>query len=95
MWPDGLARVRGSFLRKLPDGLDRLGYDTGGYVRVQTLPHEGSLGLKTVTVVGPTLLPVDFGWDCRRALRRTGWSGSRPGNGPISAPICTRSGKEE
>jgi ribosomal protein S12 methylthiotransferase accessory factor len=34
----------------------------------QTLPEQRSLGLATVNVIVPGLLPIDFGWERQRAL---------------------------
>ena len=62
----GAAPRPGEPLRKLLGGL---GGDTGVYARVRTSLHGRGLGLETVTVVRPALLPTYFGWDCRRTLR--------------------------
>lgn len=34
----------------------------------QTLPEQRRLGLVTVNVIVPGLVPIDFGWDRQRAL---------------------------
>ncbi len=35
----------------------------------QTMPEQRALGLTTVSVLVPGLLPIDFGWTRQRALR--------------------------
>ena len=55
--------------RLLQKLLDRLGDEIRVYARIQTSPYERSLGLETCMVVSPNLLPIDFGWDCQRALQ--------------------------
>ncbi|MFG2364730.1 TOMM precursor leader peptide-binding protein [Streptomyces mirabilis] len=35
----------------------------------QTLPSQRAIGIHTVSVIVPGLLPIDFGWDRQRALR--------------------------
>ena len=65
-WSEELTCGRGSLLRKL---LDRLGDDICVYARVRTSRDERSYDPEAVTVVSPTLLPTDFGWDCRRTVR--------------------------
>lgn len=39
------------------------------WYRLQTSAFERSLGLETVMVLAPDLLPIDFGWDLQRALQ--------------------------
>lgn len=46
--------------------LDRDGVEV--YVYVQTSEIERSLGLETVMVIAPDLLPIDFGWGNQRVL---------------------------
>lgn len=67
-WSKELTRGPEALLAKL---LDRLSAhpEIEVYARVQTSPYERSLGLETVMVVSPQLLPIDFGWDCQRALQ--------------------------
>ncbi|MGH3899771.1 MAG: TOMM precursor leader peptide-binding protein [Pseudonocardiaceae bacterium] len=54
--------------------LGRRGFDT--VVVDQTTPEQQALGLHTVAVLVPGLVPIDFGWTRQRALRmpRTLWA---------------------
>nr|WP_244501117.1 TOMM precursor leader peptide-binding protein [Streptomyces sp. TP-A0874] len=68
-WPDGSGETAGSDLR---DDLERCvaavaeaGFDV--VVVDQTLPEQRRLGLNTVSVLVPGLLPIDFGWSRQRA----------------------------
>ncbi len=67
-------------VRYCRDELVRAGYDV--IVVDQTSPEQEALGLRTVCVIVPGLLPIDFGWARQRALhmprtrtafRRAGW----------------------
>ena len=49
------------------DEVGRAGFDV--IVVNQTLPEQTDLGLHTVKVLVPGLLPIDFGWQRQRALR--------------------------
>jgi len=49
------------------DEVGRAGFDV--IVVDQTLPEQTDLGLHTVKVLVPGLLPIDFGWQRQRALR--------------------------
>jgi ribosomal protein S12 methylthiotransferase accessory factor len=44
----------------------RQGFDV--VVVDQTLPEQRRMGLTTVNVIVPGLVPIDFGWDRQRAL---------------------------
>lgn len=50
----------------------------------QTTPEQQSLGLHTVAVIVPGLVPIDFGWERQRALHlpRTRWAPHRAGLAP-------------
>ena len=65
-WSKEVTHGPRRLLQKL---LDRLGDEIRVYARIQTSPYERSLGLETCMVVSPNLLPIDFGWDCQRALQ--------------------------
>ncbi|MEV8532427.1 TOMM precursor leader peptide-binding protein [Streptomyces sp. NPDC051211] len=69
-WPDAAGAVVADDVR---DDLDRCvaavtaeGFDV--VVVDQTLPEQRALGLHTVSVLVPGLLPIDFGWSRQRAL---------------------------
>jgi len=49
------------------DEVGRAGFDV--IVVDQTVPEQTDLGLRTVKVLVPGLLPIDFGWQRQRALR--------------------------
>lgn len=65
------------------DAVTAAGFDV--IVVDQTMPEQRELGLTTVSVIVPGLLPIDFGWTRQRALDmprlRTalGAAGLRPG----------------
>lgn len=62
----GFSTARG-LLNHLLKQLEAEGVDV--FAVVQTSPLERSLGLETVMVVAPELLPIDFGWGNQRALQ--------------------------
>ncbi|WP_051218511.1 TOMM precursor leader peptide-binding protein [Nocardioides insulae] len=51
----------------------------------QTLPEQRRLGLVTVNVIVPGLVPIDFGWDRQRALHM-----DRVRTAPREAGLCDR-----
>jgi ribosomal protein S12 methylthiotransferase accessory factor len=54
-------------VRFLVDRLGRLGSDV--IVVDQTCPEQESVGITTVSVIAPGLIPIDFGWQRQRVLR--------------------------
>ncbi|MYT39662.1 TOMM precursor leader peptide-binding protein [Streptomyces sp. SID8356] len=54
-------------LRSCVDAVTAAGFDV--VVVDQTMPEQRALGLTTVSVLVPGLLPIDFGWTRQRALR--------------------------
>ena len=72
-WPvDGLrpehapARDLREDLAAAVDAVTAEGFDV--LVVDQTMPEQRELGLHTVAVIVPGLLPIDFGWSRQRAL---------------------------
>ncbi|KPC90592.1 hypothetical protein ADL27_34960 [Streptomyces sp. NRRL F-6602] len=71
------------------DAVTGAGFDV--VVVDQTMPEQRALGLRTVSVLVPGLLPIDFGWTRQRALTmdrlRTGLrtAGRRPDDLPADA----------
>jgi ribosomal protein S12 methylthiotransferase accessory factor len=63
------------------DELARAGLDV--IVVDQTSPEQELLGLRTVRVVVPGLLPMDFGWSRQRALRMPRLRATGPGDGAL------------
>ena len=61
----------------------RAGFDV--LVDDQTLPEQRRLGLVTVNVIVPGLVPIDFGWDRQRALHLP-----RVRNAPVAAGLRDR-----
>lgn len=57
----------GPLLAQLTERLAAEGIDVWSHV--QTSDVERGMGLETVMVVAPKLLPIDFGWDLQRALQ--------------------------
>ncbi|MGW4038352.1 TOMM precursor leader peptide-binding protein [Streptomyces sp. NPDC004778] len=53
-------------LRRCVDAVAAAGFDV--VVVDQTMPEQRDLGLTTVSVIVPGLLPIDFGWTRQRAL---------------------------
>jgi ribosomal protein S12 methylthiotransferase accessory factor len=53
-------------LRRCVDMVAAAGFDV--LVVDQTLPEQRALGVATVNVIVPGLLPIDFGWERQRAL---------------------------
>ncbi|MFJ4970988.1 TOMM precursor leader peptide-binding protein [Streptomyces sp. NPDC088755] len=53
-------------LRRCVDAVTAAGFDV--VVVDQTMPEQRALGLTTVSVLVPGLLPIDFGWSRQRAL---------------------------
>ncbi|MGN2361877.1 TOMM precursor leader peptide-binding protein [Streptomyces luridiscabiei] len=53
-------------LRRCVDAVTAAGFDV--VVVDQTMPEQRALGLTTVNVLVPGLLPIDFGWSRQRAL---------------------------
>ncbi|MEU2998543.1 TOMM precursor leader peptide-binding protein [Streptomyces sp. NPDC006995] len=53
-------------LRRCVDAVAAAGFDV--VVVDQTMPEQRDLGLRTVSVIVPGLLPIDFGWTRQRAL---------------------------
>ncbi|MFJ2217150.1 TOMM precursor leader peptide-binding protein [Streptomyces sp. NPDC101062] len=68
-WPDPsgatASRDLGEDLRRCVDAVASAGFDV--VVVDQTLPEQRALGLHTVSVLVPGLLPIDFGWSRQRA----------------------------
>lgn len=56
----------GEDLRRCVDAVTAAGFDV--VVVDQTMPEQRALGLTTVSVLVPGLLPIDFGWSRQRAL---------------------------
>ncbi|WP_405508970.1 TOMM precursor leader peptide-binding protein [Streptomyces cyaneofuscatus] len=54
-------------LQRCVDAVTGAGFDV--VVVDQTMPEQRALGLTTVSVLVPGLLPIDFGWSRQRALR--------------------------
>ncbi|MEV4877659.1 TOMM precursor leader peptide-binding protein [Streptomyces cyaneofuscatus] len=54
-------------LQRCVDAVTAAGFDV--VVVDQTMPEQRALGLTTVSVLVPGLLPIDFGWSRQRALR--------------------------
>ncbi|MEW1697955.1 TOMM precursor leader peptide-binding protein [Streptomyces sp. NPDC091278] len=52
----------------------------------QTLPEQRAVGLHTVKVLVPGLLPIDFGWSRQRARHMPRMLGALAGSGPHPAP---------
>ncbi|MGW8742426.1 TOMM precursor leader peptide-binding protein [Streptomyces sp. NPDC055794] len=67
-WEDSRPRTRdlADDVRFCRDELIRAGYDV--VVVDQTTSEQQHLGLRTVCVLSPGLLPIDFGWGRQRAL---------------------------
>ncbi|TWD17654.1 ribosomal protein S12 methylthiotransferase accessory factor [Streptomyces sp. T12] len=61
-----LTRDLADDVRFCRDELIRAGHDV--VVVDQTTPEQQSMGLRTVCVLAPGLLPIDFGWTRQRAL---------------------------
>ncbi|MEI7032418.1 TOMM precursor leader peptide-binding protein [Streptomyces pratensis] len=53
-------------LERCVDAVTAAGFDV--IVVDQTMPEQRELGLRTVSVIVPGLLPIDFGWSRQRAL---------------------------
>ncbi|MFE3830189.1 TOMM precursor leader peptide-binding protein [Streptomyces sp. NPDC059092] len=68
-WPDPSGATAsadlGEDLRRCVDAVASAGFDV--VVVDQTLPEQRALGLHTVSVLVPGLLPIDFGWSRQRA----------------------------
>ncbi|MFE3741735.1 TOMM precursor leader peptide-binding protein [Streptomyces sp. NPDC059134] len=68
-WPDASGATAspdlGEDLRRCVDAVASAGFDV--VVVDQTLPEQRALGLHTVSVLVPGLLPIDFGWSRQRA----------------------------
>ncbi|MFJ8001113.1 TOMM precursor leader peptide-binding protein [Streptomyces sp. NPDC096310] len=68
-WPDPSGATAspdlGEDLRRCVDAVASAGFDV--VVVDQTLPEQRTLGLHTVSVLVPGLLPIDFGWSRQRA----------------------------
>ncbi|MFJ3611924.1 MULTISPECIES: TOMM precursor leader peptide-binding protein [Streptomyces] len=68
-WPDAMGAVAsadlGEDLLRAVDAVAAAGFDV--VVVDQTLPEQRALGLHTVKVLVPGLLPIDFGWARQRA----------------------------
>ncbi|MGW6947916.1 TOMM precursor leader peptide-binding protein [Streptomyces xanthophaeus] len=69
-WPDGWgSAASGDVLHDLERCVSAVATEGFDVVVVdQTLPEQRALGLHTVSVLVPGLLPIDFGWSRQRAL---------------------------
>ncbi|MFE6282171.1 TOMM precursor leader peptide-binding protein [Streptomyces sp. NPDC057877] len=69
-WPDARGAIASADLRedleRCAAAVTGAGFDV--VVVDQTLPEQRRLGLHTVSVLVPGLLPIDFGWSRQRAL---------------------------
>ncbi|GLV83216.1 SagD family biosynthesis docking scaffold protein [Streptomyces lavendulae subsp. lavendulae] len=64
--PEGVADDVREDLARCVDAVAARGFDV--VVVDQTMPEQRALGLRTVSVLVPGLLPIDFGWSRQRAL---------------------------
>ncbi|MFE3761584.1 TOMM precursor leader peptide-binding protein [Streptomyces sp. NPDC059104] len=64
--PEGVADDVREDLARCVDAVAARGFDV--VVVDQTMPEQRALGLHTVSVLVPGLLPIDFGWSRQRAL---------------------------